>query len=336
MNYSQRSGQMMAVAFAGICGLAAGTAAAECGRVTIANMNWASAELAANVDKVILEKGYGCDVELVPGDTMPTTTSMTEKAEPDVAPEIWMNSVREVINQAVDEGRLKNAGDILSDGGEEGLWIPSYMVEAHPELTTLEAVLKRPDLFPAPEDPSRGAIYNCPVGWNCEIITTNLHKAYDMKGKGFDLVDTGSAAGLDGSIAKAYERKEGWFGYYWAPTAILGKYDMVKLDMGVPHDAAEWDRCTGQANCADPVPNDWTTSVVATVTSAEFAEESPEAFEYLANRSWSNKVVNEMLAFMDENQAQGDVGAEEFLKRHPDVWTEWVPDDVAAKVKAAM
>jgi glycine betaine/proline transport system substrate-binding protein len=30
-------------------------------------MNWASAELMANVDKIILEKGYGCEVELVAG-----------------------------------------------------------------------------------------------------------------------------------------------------------------------------------------------------------------------------------------------------------------------------
>ena len=28
-------------------------------------MNWASAELMANVDKIILEKGYDCEVELV-------------------------------------------------------------------------------------------------------------------------------------------------------------------------------------------------------------------------------------------------------------------------------
>ena len=61
-------------------------AAAECGRITIADMNWASAEFAAYVDKIILENGYGCEVELVPGDTMPTSTSMMEKGEPDIAP----------------------------------------------------------------------------------------------------------------------------------------------------------------------------------------------------------------------------------------------------------
>jgi glycine betaine/proline transport system substrate-binding protein len=33
-----------------------------CGKVTIAEMNWASAEFMANVDKIILEEGYVCSV----------------------------------------------------------------------------------------------------------------------------------------------------------------------------------------------------------------------------------------------------------------------------------
>ena len=34
-----------------------GVANAACGKITIANMNWASANFMAEVDKVILEKG---------------------------------------------------------------------------------------------------------------------------------------------------------------------------------------------------------------------------------------------------------------------------------------
>ena len=60
-------------------GLFTGIANAGCGKVVVASQNWASAELMAEVDKVILEKGYGCSVELVPGATMPTFTSMQEK-----------------------------------------------------------------------------------------------------------------------------------------------------------------------------------------------------------------------------------------------------------------
>ena len=71
----------------------AGQAVAACGNVSIAEMNWASAQLMANVDKIVLEEGYGCKVEIVPGDTMPTFTSMNEKGAPDVAGELWINAV---------------------------------------------------------------------------------------------------------------------------------------------------------------------------------------------------------------------------------------------------
>ena len=68
---------------------------AACGKITYANMNWASASLMANIDKIILEKGFGCQVELLPGDTMPSFTSMNEKGQPDVAPDsqsVWLSA----------------------------------------------------------------------------------------------------------------------------------------------------------------------------------------------------------------------------------------------------
>ena len=48
-----------------------------------------SAQVIAHIDATILEYGYGCDVELIPGDTMPTSTSLIEKGEPSIAPELW-------------------------------------------------------------------------------------------------------------------------------------------------------------------------------------------------------------------------------------------------------
>lgn len=321
----------------GLAGLASAAQAQEdCGRVTIANMNWASAEVMAWVDKIIMEEGYGCDVELVPGDTMPTLTSMTEKGEPDVAPEGWINSMREVLDAAVEEGTLTYASESLSDGGVEGWWIPKYVADANPDIKTIDDALARPDLFPSPEDDSRGAVYNCPSGWNCQITTGNLFRAYGAEEKGFDLIDTGSAAGLDGSIANAYEQEKGWLGYYWAPTAILGKYEMVKLDHGVEHDKSEWDNCTTVIDCADPKRNAWSKSEVYTVTTAEFAERAGPAFDYLQNRSLKNETVNKVLAWMSENQATGEDAAEYFLENFEDVWTAWVSDDVSERVRAAM
>ena len=312
-------------------------ATADCGKVTVADMNWASAEFAAYLDKFILENGYGCDVEIIPGDTVPTLTSMMEKGQPDIAPELWKNANRVVIAQGVAAGKLIVAADILLDGGEEGWWLPDYVLEQHPELTTVDAVLARPDLFPHPEDDSKGAFVTCPSGWGCQLANENLSRANEFAKHDFELVDPGSAAGLDGSIAKAYEREENWFGYYWAPTAILGKYPMVKLDFGVPYDAENWDNCIVKEDCPNPKRSSWTKSEVSTLVHGEFAKTAPQGvMDYLSKRAYKNTMLNGVLAWMADEQASGEDGAEYFLENHEALWTQWVPAAVADKIKAAL
>lgn len=310
--------------------------AAECGDVTIADMNWASAEFAAYLDQIILREGYGCDAELVPGDTVPTTTSMIEKGEPDIAPELWVNSAREAIDKAAAEGKLAITVNILKDGGEEGWWVPRYTAEKH-QLKTVADVLAKPELFPAPEDKSKGGFVTCPSGWGCEINNGNLFKAFELEQAGFVMVDPGSAAGLDGSIAKAFERGENWFGYYWAPTAILGKYDMVKLDFDAEYDADNWDNCIVKEGCENPQKTSWTVSEVRTAAVQSFIDRVPaEVSDYLSKRSYHNTALNGILAWMADEQATGEDGALQFLKEHEDIWTEWVTEEAAAKIREAL
>lgn len=314
-----------------------GTAnAAECGTVTIANMNWQSAEVLANIDKLILNAGYGCDAELVVGDTVPTLTSMTEKGQPDIAPEGWVDLLPDVVQRGIAENKLVSTVEALSDGAVQGWWVPKYIVDAHPDIKTIDDALKHPELFPAPEDSSKGAVFNGPQGWGGTLVTTQFFKAYEAEKAGFVLVDTGSAAGLDGSVAKAYERNEGWMGYYWAPTALLGKYEMVKLEYGVSHDADEWKRCNTVADCPDPKRNEWPKDSVQTLVTTGFAERAGPAMDYLKARSWSNDTVNKLLAWMTDNQATGEEGAKYFLKNNEDVWAKWVSPEVAEKVKASV
>ena len=129
---------------------------AECGKVTVGEMNWNSARVIANVEKFILEAGYGCEVELVQTATVPAMTSMVEKGEPDIASEIWINSVRESFDNGVGEDRIVSAGNVLSDGGVEAWWVPAYFAEAHPEIRTVQQVMDNTELFQDPEDPSKG------------------------------------------------------------------------------------------------------------------------------------------------------------------------------------
>ncbi len=326
------------VTVAGLVGLA-GQATAGCGSISMADMNWPSATLMANVDKVILEEGFGCEIEMVAGATTTTFASMNEKGQPDVAAELWINAVREPLFAAMDEGRLHSARKMpITDLGE-GWWVPSYTKEKHPELKTVLDILERPDLFPAKEDPSKGEFIGCPAGWGCQLSNINLFRAFEMEKKGWILVDPGSQAGLDASMAKAVERGDNWFGYYWAPTAPIGRFNMQMMDFGVPFAGSEnWDGCIAKAeqDCADPKPSSWTQSEVHTVVTTNFKEQASDAMDYFAKRIFPGPVMGQMLVYMDDNQANGEDAALEFLESHEDVWTKWVTPEVAAKVKASL
>jgi glycine betaine/proline transport system substrate-binding protein len=316
-----------------------GTSFAACGSLTMAEMNWASAQLMAQVDKIILEKGYGCEVELVSGATMPTFASMDEKGKPDVAAEQWANAVRDPLAKAVSEGRLHIANAAPITGLGEGWWIPPATAKKYPQLKTALDIMKRPDLFPDKEDPSKGAFVGCPAGWGCQLANANLFRAFEMEKKGWVLVDPGSAAGLDGSMAKAVERGENWFGYYWSPTSLIGKYNMVPVDFGVPFaGSANWDGCIvkPEQDCPNPKPSAWTHSVVNTVITDRFKKAGGPAAEYLSKRVYPGPVMNGMLVYMADNQAGGADAAVEFLQKHEDVWTKWVPSSVASKVKSSL
>lgn len=307
--------------------------ATECGDVSIASMSWSSAQVIAEIDKIILTAGYGCNAELSTAETMPAFQSMLETGKPEVVPELWINAVRVELEAAVARGQLTVAAEVLSDGGEEGWWIPKYLAEARPDIKSAADALAHPELFSVVEDEATGAVHSCPAGWGCQISSGNIFRAYDAEAKGFRLVDPGSAGGLDASIAKAYENESGWLGYYWAPTSLLGRYEMVKLDMG-EHDKVHWDSCTAIADCPAPKPNAWPTSDVFSVVTQEFSDRAGPAMDYLATRQWDNSTVNKLLIWISDNQASGAEAAKYFLENHEDVWSRWVVSEVFEKVKA--
>ncbi|WP_261885727.1 ABC transporter substrate-binding protein [Vibrio pomeroyi] len=324
------------LSFALLAAFSAHASADECGEITIADMNWNSASLIAHVDQFILNNGYGCEADLIPGDSVPTGTSMIEKGQPNVAPELWTNGIKEALDKGVADKRLRYAGKSLVNGGEEGFWVPNYLVEQYPEMTTIEGVIKHAKLFEHPEDDEKFAFYSCPAGWTCQITSEHLFNAMGLDKHGFEMVDPGSGAALAGTIAKAYEREKPWFGYYWSPTPVLGKYDMVKVDFGSGTDIEEFRNCTTQPDCESPKVTMYPPAPVHTITTEAFANNEPLAYQYFEKRGFTNKQMSELLAWMEDNQADAEEAMYYFLESSPQVWKPWVSASVATNVEEAL
>lgn len=311
-----------------------GTAqAADCGsrdKVTIAEMTWLSAGTLAYITKHILADGYGCNAEVVPGDTVPTATSMYTRSKPDIAPEMWVSTARAVWEKSMEKGNIYKAGDIFESGGIEGLWIPGYVADAHPEIKSISDLADNWEVFADPSDPKKGRLYGGPPGWGSEVIISNLFKALDLD-KTFTMFSPGSGEGLKASIARAVTTESPWVGYYWGPTAVVGKYGLVLLD--TPEYDEEKFTCLTDAKCEDPQLTGWAVGEVAVAVVSELKTDAPDVADYLSKMTIPNDTVNDFLAWGDDNSASPEELAVHFLKTYPEIWTKWVPEDAASRIK---
>jgi glycine betaine/proline transport system substrate-binding protein len=306
--------------------LAASAAQADCGEVSITDMDWASGAISAAVTKFILEQGYGCEVTAVPSSTVPAVASVAETGKPDILVEIWVNSVPQY-KELVDQGKIKTVSNVLSDGGEEGWWIPKYLADAHPELTKIDAILAHPELV-------GGLFNNCPEGWGCRVKNDHLKVAYDFAGHGMKVFDHGSGETLATSLAAAYADKQPWFGYYWAPTSVLGRYPMVMVDIG-PY-VKEAHECISQPECASPQKTAFPKAEVVNGVTADFAQREPEVYEFLTKISFTNAQMGEVLAWQEDNNASTEEAAVYFLTHYKDVWSAWLNDAARDKLAAVL
>lgn len=302
--------------------------------IDIAEMTWPSAAALAHIHAIVLENGFGCDVEIVTGDTVPTSASMLRRGEPAVAPELWTSAIAEPWAEGIEDGTVVELGPAISDGTIEGWFIPAYTQEANPELVSAEDVIARPDLFPDPEETSQGRLYSCPPGWACELSTSALFEAFEMEDE-WNLFSPGSGGALAASIQRAFLREEPILFYYWGPTALLGEVDAVQLDLGEVDN--EVYTCNTDPDCEDPAGVTAYPSSPAVVGAAAWLpEEAPAVADYLSKVGLTNAQISALLVYGSENQAGAEETAINFLETHEDVWTNWVSPEVAEKVKASL
>ncbi|MDR9426705.1 MAG: ABC transporter substrate-binding protein [Salibaculum sp.] len=307
--------------------MAAQAQSGECGEVSITEMNWASAQVVTSVASFVMEQGYGCDVSVVPSDTIPAVTSVAENGEPDIVTELWLNSTGDTYTELKDDGKVVEAGPVLDPGGVEGWWIPTYLAEEHPELTTIEGILESPEL-------AGGRFYNCPEGWGCRVVSDNLSEALDLEGNDIEIFDAGSGQVLATSMADAVLNEDPWFGYYWGPTVPLGKYDMTKVDLGEVDD--EIHARNQNADADNPGVSDFPAAPIVTATTSTFQENNQDVFEFLQNMTFKTSDMSSVLAWKDENNASADEAAVYYLTNFQDEWTGWLSDEARSKLDALL
>jgi glycine betaine/proline transport system substrate-binding protein len=293
--------------------------------IIIGEGDWDSNAFQDQVVKIIIEEGYGVNVDVVTADTSVMISSMKTETL-DVCLELWSDNV-----VTYDED-IAN-GDYIElslnfDDNLQGLYVPRYLVEGDkalaPDLKTVNDLNKYPELFENPEEPERGIIYGGPEGWGATEFMQRKMEVYGLD-EMFDFKPIDSGATLAATLSGAYQKEEPWVGYYWEPTWVIGLYDMVLLEDSA-YSEEDYEKGIGSFPTVD---------VMVTAT-PKFVEENPELAEFFGNYHTTSAIISEALAYMQKNEVEADEAAKWFLLEKQDFWKTWVDDEVFNKVLDAI
>jgi glycine betaine/proline transport system substrate-binding protein len=292
----------------------------EVTKVIMADASWDSILVHNRIVEFILEKGYGnYEVDFVPGDTIPLFNGLVS-GDIDVNMESWHENFIDVYTEAIDAGTVVNVGDNMPKA-PQGWYIPRYMVEGDsergidavaPDLKSIADLPKYKELFPDPENPGMGQIIIGPPGWSAPITSEKIMEESGLT-KDFNGVMPGSGTALAATMVGAYQAGKPYVGYYWEPTAVMGRLDMIMLE-----------------------GSEFPPTSVDILVNKETYETMPELIAFLEKYSTTLAQNNKTLGAMEENDLDSEGAAKWFLQNFEEVWTGWVDADVAERVKAAL
>jgi len=189
------------------------------------------------IAEFIIEKGYEYPVEIIVMTTVVWQVALP-KGEVHVQMELWQQNLIDWYNEEIDKGTIENLG-MTYEGGPQFWIIPTWVHEEY-NINTIADMKEHWELFKDPEDPTKGAFLNSMIGWQCTAINVVKMEAYGLTDY-YNIVDTGSAGALEAALSGAQKKEQPVFGYYWAPTAIMGAYDWYILEEP-EYDADVWDK----------------------------------------------------------------------------------------------
>jgi len=297
-----------------------------------ADAGWDSICFHNDVARFIIENGYGYPTDVIPGST-PTTFAGFRNGDIDIYMELWKQNIIEDYQDAIEKGEIIEVS-INFDDNDQGLYVPTFVLKGDPargiepmapDLKTVKDLPKYWELFKDPEDPSKGRIYGSIPGWVADEILFAKFENYGLD-ENFNYFRPGSDTALAAGIAKAVEEGKPWVGYYWEPTWIAGKYDITLLGDDEYSDE-KWNN--GYA-C------EWPGTDVTICVHSSMSEKAPDVVEFVKNYRTSSQLTSEALAYMLDNEVGTAEAAKWFLKEHQDLWSSWVPEDIAGKVKTAL
>ena len=275
---------------------------------------WTGSAVNANVAKIVLES-MGTPVELVDIDENATWPGM-DAGDLDAVLEVWPSGhVDDYETYITDKGTVVDMGE-LGPVAKIGWYVPSYVIEEHPELATWEG-LQDPELagiFATAETGDKGQfLMGDPsyVSYDEQIIA-NLELPLQF-------VVAGSEAAEIAAVQQAVAAGDPLLFYFWQPHWLQSQIELSEI--ALPEVTEE---CNAAAASGDGTYDcDYPPDVLYKAASGALEEKNPAAFAFIQQFQLTTEQQNEIAALVDSEGMAAADAAQQWVDANADVVAEW-------------
>ena len=283
--------------------------------IKLAENPWSASALNVAVARILLEEELGYPVEVVTIGETPQWPAIAA-GELHASLEVWPSGHAENVTEYIDNQKLVENGGPLGPIGKIGWYIPSYLLESHPELATWEG-LKVPEnaaLFATAETGDKGQFLAGDPSWtqyDADIIA-NL-------GLNFQVVTAGSEEAVLAALDAAYSRQDPLLFYFYTPHAIHAKYELTEVELPPYSEECYAEAASGGVDC------DYPPDELFKIFWNGLAEEAPEAYTLLKNMNYTTEDQIGMIAAVELEGKSVEDAARDWLAANEDTWRAWLP-----------
>ena len=296
--------------------------------IVFADLNWSSALLQNRIAQYIVEMGYDYPTDVVFGATLPLFQSLRD-GDMHVTMEVWLPNQQRAWDEALAEGSVFSPGRSLGTDWQSAFVIPKYLQEQHPDLDSVED-LKDPQykaLFATSETGGRARLVSCVINWGCDEINVRQIIGYGLANH-VEILNPGDLASLNADLYSAYEQGEPWLGYQWSTNEPALLLDLVRLE-----EPAYSDECWESTRaCA------YEDATILIAVNSDLSSAAPDVVDMLREWDFSVDTVYKPIARWQHANpdANTEAAAIRWLNDNIDRWSQWVTEDAAASIRAAL
>jgi len=277
--------------------------------ITIATNSW-EGSLANNVvAQYVIQKNLGYPVNLVTIDEIPAWTAMTQGKMSAVLEE-WGHSPQ--YSQYIQKSHQVVDAGLEGPDGNIGWYVPTYLVQQHPELKTWKGVQKDWKLFVTPQSSPQGQFLDGSPSYvtNDQALVKNLK--LNLK-----VVFAGTEAAQLTEIESDYKAKKPVLFYWYTPQYQNAIYKFTQVQL------PPWtQKCANlkpaQINCAYPPYH------LYKVIAATLPKTAPDVANFIKRFSWTADDQNSVAYDLAVKHMSNEQAAAAFVNSHQALVKSWL------------